>query len=203
MQVLKSGMGVAVALAISLGGALFSGVSAQGQVAATPAKPSEISLKTVKVLIGETITLIPSEITKPDGTVIKFDKADLAKIIVPFDDAVRIIKIANMSAEAHLCEMPEVEAQNWDALRQHEIAKKVWSDQQLFFINRLHFLVVVTRTGKYEVTETEDKSKDKGAKPTVSTDLSQIKKPTCSDTQKNDIRNKLEAYWNEQDKKKS
>ncbi len=214
MKVLRSGIFLAAALTLGLGGGLFSIAVAQGQAPAKPgaqakaapekptaAAPGEISLKTVKILIGETITLIPSEITKADGTVIKFDKADLTKIIVPYDDAVRIIKIANMSAEAHLCEMPEVEAQNWDALRTHEISKKIWSDQQLFFINRLHFLVVVTRTGKYDVSETAEKDKD--AKPNATTDLSQSKKPTCTDAQKNDIRNKLEAYWVEQDKKKS
>ncbi len=207
----RGGMFWATALALSLGGGLFSGAMAQApgsakpgaQAKAAPEKtPGDISLKAVKVLIGETISLIPSEITKADGTIVKFDKADLSKIIVPFDDAVRIIKIANMSAEAHLCEMPEVEAQNWDALRTHEISKKIWSDQQLFFINRLHFLVVVTRTGKYEVIP-EAAEKDKEGKPTATTDLSQVKKPTCTEEKKNEIRNKLEAYWNAQDQKKS
>ncbi|MDX2266288.1 MAG: hypothetical protein NW215_15105 [Hyphomicrobiales bacterium] len=171
--------------------AAFAETKPAAAPAAKPAESSDISLKAVKILIGETITLIPSEITKPDGTVVKFDKSDLNKIIVPYEDAVRIIKVANMSAEANLCEMPEVEAMNWDALRISEINKKKWTDQQLFFINRLHFLVVVTRTGQYKVTGDGDKQAE-----TLRPKLG------CSEAQKNDIRNKLEAYWTAEEKKR-
>jgi hypothetical protein len=203
MKQLRYGIIGVIAMAVCLSADAVSHLQAQGQSAqgktaavAEKAAPGDPSLKTVKILIGETITLIPSEITKPDGTVVKFDKSDLNKIIVPYEDAVRIIKVANMSAEANLCDMPEVEAQNWDALRTHEIAKKKWSDQQLFFINRLHFLVVVTRTGKYQVVAEGD-SKEKSTAATVD----MTKKPTCTEAEKNDIRNKLEAYWVAEDKK--
>ncbi len=159
-------------------------------------KKGSINPKTVKILMGEALTLIPSETKKSDGTVIKFDKSDMSKITVPFEDAERIIKVAYMSAQASRCGMPEVEAENWQLLRNTEIAKKQWNDQQLFYINRLHMLVVMMVNGNYKLKEGADADTKPVGEKTIPRELVTPKPVQCSDEDKQQIRGRIEAYWN-------
>lgn len=154
----------------------------------------DISPKTVKLLMGEAMSLIPSETKKADGTVIKFDKNDPSKILIPHEDAVRVIKVAYMSAQASRCGLPEVETENWHLLRSTEIAKKQWSDQQLFYISRLHVLVVMTLVGNYKLREGE--STDDQKKAAIVEGKKAAVQQTCTDTEKKAIISRIEAYWN-------
>lgn len=149
----------------------------------------ELSLKSVKLITGFALTTIPSEIKQPDGKILKIDRNNLDKILVPLEDARRIIMVARNSAHAQACEMLDVQADNYLAMINSERDKKKWSAEQLLFINRLHLFTVMWLTGNVKFLE-----KDGEKKPQVISETKKPEKKTCTDQEKTEIKTAIEAY---------
>ena len=149
----------------------------------------ELSQKSVKLITGFALTTIPSEIKQPDGKVLKIDRANLERILVPLDDARRIILTARNSAHAQMCDMPELQAENYLALMRSEQAKKKWSQEQMLFINRLHLFTVMWLTGNVKFLE-----KDGQKEPQVISEPDKGEKKTCSPEEKENVKSNIEAF---------
>lgn len=178
---------------------LFAGLAfAVGATAQTTAAPKgdketggkdQLSVKSVQVITGFALTTIPSEIKQPDGSVLKIDRKNPQKITVPLEDARRIIMVARNSAHAQMCDMPELQAENYLALMRHEQAKKKWSQEQMLFINRLHLFTVMWLTGNVRFLE-----KDGNKEPEVISEPDKEKKKDCSDKEKESVKANIEAF---------
>jgi hypothetical protein len=178
---------------------LFSGLAfAAAATAQTTAAPKtdkeagdkqELSQKSVKLITGFALTTIPSEIKQPDGKVLKIDRSNLERILVPLEDARRIIMTARNSAHAQMCDLPELQAENYLALMRSEQAKKKWSQEQMLFINRLHLFTVMWLTGNVKFLE-----KDGKKEPTVISEPDKGEKKTCSPEEKEAVKTNIEAF---------
>lgn len=149
----------------------------------------ELSVKSVKLITGFALTTIPSEIKQPDGKVLKIDRQNLEKILVPLEDARRIIMTARNSAHAQMCDMPELQAENYLALMRAEQAKKKWTQEQMLFINRLHLFTVMWLTGNVKFLE-----KDGKKEPTVISEPDKGQKKDCSAEEKESVKANIEAF---------
>jgi hypothetical protein len=154
-----------------------------------PAEKQELSQKSVKLITGFALTTIPSEIKQPDGKVLKIDRQNLERILVPLEDARRIILTARNSAHAQMCDMPELQAENYLALMRSEQAKKKWSQEQMLFINRLHLFTVMWLTGNVKFLE-----KDGQKEPTVISEPDKGEKKVCSPEEKENVKTNIEAF---------
>jgi hypothetical protein len=149
----------------------------------------ELSQKSVKLITGFALTTIPSEIKQPDGKVLKIDRQNLERVLVPLDDARRIIMTARNSAHAQMCDLPELQAENYLALMRSEQAKKKWSQEQMLFINRLHLFTVMWLTGNVKFLE-----KDGKKEPTVISEPDKDGPKACSPEEKESVKTNIEAF---------
>ncbi len=150
---------------------------------------SELSAKSTKLIMGFALTTIPSEIKQPDGKVLKIDRSDPNKILVPIDDARRIIMAARNSAHAQVCDLPELQSENYMALMRSEQAKNKWTQQQILFINRLHLFTVMWLTGNVKFLE-----KDGKKEPRVISEPDKGKKKACTTEEKAKVKQNIEAF---------
>jgi len=130
----------------SLAAVLIMGLFApQGlaQVAQTKGGPSD---RAVRVLVSYTWQTMPKEIQKPDGSMVTVEGQDVDKFMIPMEDARRVVMIANRTADAQLCDLPQHQVANHRTLMKKETDSKRWSDEQLAFIHMLHLVTVGTRT---------------------------------------------------------
>jgi len=150
----------------------------------------QLSVKSVKLITGFALSTIPSEIKQPDGTVMKIDKQNLENILLPLDDARRIIMVARNSAHAQMCDMPELQAENYLAMMRAEQSKKKWSKEQMLFINRLHLFTVMWLTGNVKFTDKGDGQKE----PEVISEPDQNAQKDCGDDEKQKVKANIEAF---------
>ena len=68
--------------------------------------------------------------------------------------------------------------------------KKRWSDQQLLYISQLHLFTVMTMAGKVQVVEKD------GEKEVVVQEGKQVKAETCTDTERQKVKEQITAYVN-------
>jgi hypothetical protein len=155
---------------------------------AQPAQ-EELSAKSVRLISGFALTTIPSEIKQPDGTVIKIDRSNVDNIVVPMDDARRIIMTARNSAHAQLCDLPELQAENYLAMMRVEQAKNKWTKEQMLFINRLHLFTVMWLTGNVRFLE-----KDGKKEPQIISEPNKDDKKSCSAEEKANVKANIEAF---------
>ncbi len=153
-------------------------------------KSGELSPKSVRLITGFALTTIPSEVPRSDGSILKIDKKDLANLVIPYEDASRVIRVAYLSAQAQLCEMPELQTENFLTLLGQERSKKKWTEQQMFFINRLHLFTVMWLTGNVYIEEKDGKEEAKIA----ATPKAPSKE--CTNEDKEKLRANIEAFWN-------
>jgi hypothetical protein len=153
------------------------------------AEEQQLSEKSVNLITKFALTTIPTEIPQPDGSVLKIDIADVEKIIVPVDDARRIIMIARNSAHAQICNMPDLQAENYLALMDQEQEKKKWSKEQILFINRLHLFTVMWLTGNVRLVE-----KGEGEKPEVISTPKNSDVQDCTPEDKDSVKANIEAF---------
>ena len=184
---LKFGLGLLASLVFATATAQVSAASKGDKDGAAE---DQLSVKSVKLITGFALTTIPSEIKQPDGTVLKIDTSNLENILVPLEDSRRIIMVARNSAHAQMCDMPELQAENYLALMRTEQAKKKWSKEQMLFINRLHLFTVMWLTGNVKFLETEDGKKE----PQVVSEPGENPKKDCSDDEKNRVKANIEAF---------
>jgi hypothetical protein len=176
---------------------LFSGLALTTAVAAQDSaapkgdrEASELSLKSVKLITGFALTTIPSEIKQPDGKVIKIDRNNLERILVPLEDARRVILAARNSAHAQMCDLPELQAENYLALMRQEQAKNKWTAEQMLFINRLHLFTVMWLTGNVKFMDKGDGKKE----PQVIAEPDKGEKKTCTPDEKAKVKANIEEY---------
>lgn len=153
------------------------------------AESQQLSEKSVNLITKFALTTIPSEIKQPDGSVLKIDIENVDKIVVPVDDARRIIMVARNSAHAQICDMPELQAENYLALMRMEQAKNKWSKEQMLFINRLHLFTVMWLTGNVQLVEKGD-----GEKPEVISTPKSTKVEECKPEDKESVKANIEAF---------
>jgi hypothetical protein len=120
----------------------------------------KLSDSAVRVMTTFAWSILPEEYKGPDGKTIKLDKSDPNKFLIPVDDARRIIRVATRSAYAEVCQLPELERANYQTLMKGEEARKVWTQDQLVFINTLHMFSVSYFTGNLKITEKEAPAAD-------------------------------------------
>lgn len=176
-------------------------VALRGAAAAEPDK-NDLSDKSVRVLTGFALTTIPSEIVRADGSVVKIDKSDVSKIILPYDDAKRVIKAGRLSALAQECDMAAVQEENYHRLMETEHARNKWSREQMLFINRLHLFTVMWLTGNVKFTEKDPKA---DTKPMSEADVAKAKaeadaaakarQRVCTAQEKETIKSSIDSFW--------
>jgi hypothetical protein len=182
-------------MCVCTGLALTTAVAAQTAAPAGPKtdkESEELSLKSVKLITGFALTTIPSEIKQPDGKIIKIDRSNLDRILVPLEDARRVIIAARNSAHAQMCDLPELQAENYLALMRTEQAKNKWTPEQMLFINRLHLFTVMWLTGNVKFLEKDGKSE-----PKVIAEPDKGEKKSCSPEEKAKVKANIEAYLKE------
>lgn len=170
--------------------ALTTAVAAQDTTAPAKVDGCQLSVKSVKLITGFALTTIPSEVKQPDGKVIKIDRNNLERILVPLDDACRVIVAAHNSAQAQMCDLPELQAENYLALMRAEQAKNKWTPEQMLFINRLHLFTVMWLTGNVKFLDKGDGKKE----PTVIAEGDKGEKKPCTAEDKAKVKANIEQY---------
>ena len=168
--------------------------------AATPEgqKKGGLSDSAVRVLMTYAFSVIPEQQPGPDGKPVKVDKSDPKVFLIPDEDARRVIRAATRSAYAEACQLENLALANYQAMMQSEIAKKVWSEQQLLMINALHKFSSSYFSGDAKITEVPDEgdaaAPPSEAQPGQSADLVAPKRPQCPPEQKQKVENAINAY---------
>ena len=168
--------------------------------AATPEgqKKGGLSDSAVRVLMTYAFSVIPEQQPGPDGKPVKVDKTDPKVFLIPDEDARRVIRAATRSAYAEACQLENLALANYQAMMQSEIAKKVWSEQQLLMINALHKFSSSYFSGNAKITEVPDEGEAAAApseaQPGQGADLVTPKRPQCPPEQKQKVENAINAY---------
>ena len=119
-------------------------------------KKGGLSDSAVRVLMTYAFSIIPDEQPGPDGKPVKVDKTDPNVFLIPDEDARRVIRAATRSAYAEACQLENLALANYQAMMQSEMAKKIWSEQQLLMINALHKFSSSYFSGNAKITEVPD-----------------------------------------------
>ncbi len=161
-------------------------------------KKGGLSDSAVRVLMTYAFSVIPEQQPGPDGKPVKVDKSDPKVFLIPDEDARRVIRAATRSAYAEACQLENLAVANYQAMMQSEIAKKVWSEQQLLMINALHKFSSSYFSGDAKITEVPDEgdaaAPPSEAQPGQSADLVAPKRPQCPPEQKQKVENAINAY---------
>jgi hypothetical protein len=157
-------------------------MSAQAQ-----AQKAALSDKTVLTLMDFAWALTPEEYTTESGKVVRINKSKFDEVKLPVDDAREVIRVARLSGQAQMCEMPEAQTANYETLMEREVARAKWTDQQLVFINKLHLFTVMTLTGQVKAVEGEA-AKAAPKEPPAKTVVN------CTDADRKRIEEQIFAY---------
>lgn len=160
-------------------------------------KKNQPSDRAVRVLVSYTWQTMPAEIQKPDGTMVAVKGKDVDKFMIPMEDARRVVLVANRTAEAQICNLPQHQVANHRTLMKKETESKRWSDEQLAFIHMLHLVTVGTRTAdKIEASEggvEKDKSEEAEAQE-MKEIIKREQRYNCPDAKREIVRQEIEAY---------
>jgi len=162
-----------------------------------------LSDSAVRVMSTFALSILPDQIPASDGkTVIKLDKSDPNKYLIPLEDARRVIRVATRSAYAQVCQLLDLEKANSGALIRSE-STHGWTPDQMLFIHALHTFATSYFAGNVKITEEPDKpsqaakTKD-GAAATNATNGSATtitaKKLECPPGQKEKVAQAITAY---------
>jgi hypothetical protein len=206
----RGGAATAAVLALLIGGPLSaqdSGVRPVAEELGQRTKPAAapegekkggLSDSAVRVLMTYAFSIIPEQQPGPDGKPIKVDKTDPNLFLIPDEDARRVIRAATRSAYAEACQLENLALANYQAMMQSEMAKKIWSEQQLLMINALHKFSSSYFSGNAKITEVPDEADTAAAKgdaqPSQGADLVAPKRPQCPPEQKQKVENAINAY---------
>ena len=148
--------------------------------------------RAVTLLMDFALTTIPRQFRQPNGEVITIDRTKKSEIVVPLEKAREIVTVADRSARAQYCNLPEEQSANFQSLMQREVASDRWTKQQLVFITLLHATTVAYLTGSMRVTFEGDGETG----PEVVTKGPVWTEP-CTDRLREDIKSRVLAYVNE------
>ena len=121
-----------------------------------------MSERGVRNMVYYAFSLIPEEVKGPDGTMVKVDKADPNKFVIPEAAARRVIRAATRSAYADVCALPELAGANYEAMLTEEKKKQNWNREQLLMIEALHLFAVSFFTGNASFTTEPDSASPEG-----------------------------------------
>jgi hypothetical protein len=211
-----SGAALTAALALLAGGPLNAadetGVHYVAEELGNRTKPADagqqgtskgLSDSAVRVMSTFALSIVPDQVPAgPGGQMIKLDKSDPNKYLIPLDDARQIIRVATRSAYAEVCLLPELEKANFDALIRGEKLRG-WTAQQMMFIHALHTFATSYFAGNVKITESDDAGQSgslakegaaaanaaKGAATTITT-----KKLECAPGQKEKVTAAINTY---------
>ena len=175
------------------------GFLASGAITKAEAKEEaqkSINDKTVNFLMKTAFTLMPEVYTGPDGKKITFDKKKPKEILIPLDDARRIIRVGYRSAQAQKCDLKVMQTLNHNAMVKYESVFKNWSDKQKLYILRLHLFTIQFMTGSNLVEDIAtvqkrvENNKD-NLKALIPKDL---KKLTCPEKDRKKVVAEIDTY---------
>jgi hypothetical protein len=172
----RAGVGAIVASVVALAGPAAS------------AGEGDLSDKSVQIIMDYAWSLTPQQFSKKDGTVIVVDKTKRELAMVPLDVAREVVRVGRISAHAQVCNLPEEQTLNHRSLMRREVDKKKWSDQQTLYINQLHLTTVMLLSGKIKLVEKD------GDKDVVVDDEKQQPQQTCTEEQRQKVRELIAAY---------
>ena len=204
------GAAIAVVLALLIGAPLRAQDNDVRRVAeelgqrTKPAAAPEAAAKgglsdsAVRVLMTYAFSIIPEQHQGPDGKPVKIDKTDPNVFLIPDEDARRVIRAATRSAYAEACQLENLALANYQAMMQSEMAKKIWSEQQLLMINALHKFSSSYFSGNAKITEVPDEGDTAVAKGDAQSapgpDLVAPTRPQCPPEQRQKVENAINAY---------
>jgi len=152
-----------------------------------PVNAQELSEKATRTFMEYAWQLTPAAFTKPDGTTIQIDKKKKGDVMVPLDVARKVIRAGRLSAHAQVCELAQDQSDNHNSLMRRHLQSKKWTPQQLVYINQLHLTTVMLLTGRIMLVEKQ------GDKEVV-VEEEKRKAQTCSDEQKQKVKEMIAAY---------
>jgi hypothetical protein len=117
----------------------------------------------VRVMSTSALSILPDQVPAANGKMIKLDKSDPNKYLIPLDDARRVIRVATRSAYAEVCQLLDLEKANFEAMTRSERTHG-WTLDQMMFIKALHTFATSYFAGNVKITEQADNA-DKAAKP--------------------------------------
>ncbi len=120
------------------------------------APKDKLSDSAVRVMATFAWSVMPDEVPGVDGKLVKLDKSNPQKFFIPIEDTRRVIKVATRSAYAEACNLLDLEKANYQTMIKSEAARRIWSPEQLLFINSLHMFAVSYFTGNISMTEKPD-----------------------------------------------
>ena len=121
--------------------------------------PKGLSDSAVRVMSTFALSIVPDQVPAGPGVqMVKLDKSDPNKYLIPLDDARQIIRVATRSAYAEVCQLPEFEKANFDALIRGEKLRG-WTAEQMMFIHALHTFATSYFAGNVKITEQADSGK--------------------------------------------
>lgn len=153
----------AVALGLGLAAAASNAALAQN---ITNKKDKALSDRTVRVIMGYAFAGIPESLPNPKGEMVKVDRSDPKKFMIPLDDARRIIIQATISARADLCGLKDIQREHFESIMRHERGKKnakgerKWTPYQMTYIDVLIATTTAVMTGSSAVGEDAKKADD-------------------------------------------
>ena len=174
-------------MAVSLGIFLFS----TSAIAQDAEKKPEIKDKTVKTLMRFAFGLMPEVYTGPDGKKITINKKNPDEVIIPIDDARRIILVADRSAKAQNCDLKVMQTLNHNAMVKYEQVFKNWTEKQKLFINQLQLFTVLYMTGNVKFNQKE-KTKEEIAADVKNSELKNTYK--CSNEERKKVAASVDEY---------
>jgi len=179
-----------------LGAAMLAALSSESVLA----QSKQFSDQSIACLMNYAWTMTPAKFSAPDGKVIIVDKTKKKDVLIPLEVAREVTRVARVSSYAEICNLPEEQTANYRTLMKREEAKKLWTDQQLLYINQLHLITLMVLTGKLERADKDAASKAKPDEPIELCDGVQLKPKaastvnTCSEGEKDKLRAHIKAY---------
>jgi len=165
--------------------------------------PKGLSDSAVRVMSTFALSIVPDQVPAgPGGQMVKLDKSDPNKYLIPLDDARRVIRVATRSAYAEVCQLFELEKANFDAMIRTE-RMRAWTAEQMMFMHALHTFATSYFAGNVKITEQPAdapagaKAKDGTAAADAANGASNVitsKKLECSDAQRQKVAQAITAY---------
>lgn len=119
---------------------------------------------TVTKIMSFALSGIPDELPDPTGKMVKVDRSDLKRFLVPMDDARRIIRQAYLLSRAGLCGLDELRRKHYEDVllfehkRKNDKGDKQWSEYQMTYIQSLMETTNTLMTGSYAVGDEAKKA---------------------------------------------
>jgi hypothetical protein len=169
------------------GWTLACGALLAASAALAPVNAQELSEKAARTFMSYAWQLTPAAFTKPDGTTIQIDKKKMKEVMVPLDVARKVIRAGRLSAHAQVCELAQDQSDNHKSLMRRHLQSKMWTPQQLVYINQLHLTTVMLLTGRIKLVEKQ------GDKEVV-VEEEKREAQTCSDEQRQKVKEMIAVY---------